>query len=77
MQFLRSNCSAERFAQPVEEIENERLLDLNLLMRALQSANSPTLEIGSYTPPGQRRDKQSKEKSRPHCARPAYFEDVS
>ena len=77
MQFLRSNCSPERFAQAVEEIEDECLLDLNLLMRALQSANSPTLEIGSDTPPGQRRDKQSKEKSRPHCARPAYFEDVS
>jgi hypothetical protein len=61
----------------VEEIEDERLLDLNLLMRALQSANLPALEIGSDTPPGQRRDKQSKEKSRPHCERPAYFEDVS
>src|SRR5205814_6346543 len=41
MQFLRSNCSAERFAQPVEEIENERLLDLNLLMRTLQFSHSP------------------------------------
>jgi hypothetical protein len=61
----------------MEEIEDECLLDLNLLMRALQSANSPGLEISSDTPPGQRRDKQSKEKSRPHFARPAYFEDVS
>ncbi len=77
MQFLGSNCSPERFAQPVEEIEDERLLDLNLLMRALQSANSPRLEIGSDTPPSEGRDKQSKEKSRPHCATPAYFEDVS
>jgi hypothetical protein len=32
MQFLRSNCTSERFAQPVEEIEDERFLDLNLLM---------------------------------------------
>jgi len=35
MQFLRSNCPAERFPQPVEEIKNKRLLDLNFLMRAL------------------------------------------
>jgi hypothetical protein len=35
------------------------------------------LEIGRDTPPGQGRDKQSKENSRPHFARPAYFEDVS
>jgi hypothetical protein len=35
MQFLRSNCSAERLAQAVEKIEDERLFDLNLLMRAL------------------------------------------
>ena len=77
MQFLRSNCSPERFAQAVEEIEDECLLDLNLLMRALQPSNSPTLEIGSDTPPGQRRDKQSEEKSRPHCEGPAYFEGVS
>jgi hypothetical protein len=45
----------------VEEIEDERLLDLNLLMRALQSANSPRLEIGSDTPSSERRDKQSEE----------------
>src|SRR5262245_20878700 len=77
MQFLGSNGSPERFAQPVEEIEDERLLDLNFLMRTLQSANSPSLEICGDTPAGQRRDEQSKEKSRPHCARPAYFEDVS
>ena len=61
----------------MEEIEDERLLDLNLLMRALQSPNSSSLQIGSDTPPSQRRDKQSEEKSRPHWQRPAYFEDVS
>src|SRR5205814_9468793 len=51
MQLVRSNCSAERFAQPVEEIENEGHFDLNLLMRALQFSNSPRLDVGSHTPP--------------------------
>jgi 3-methyladenine DNA glycosylase AlkC len=32
VQFLRSNCSSERFPQSVEEIEDQRFLDLNLLM---------------------------------------------
>ena len=77
MQFLGSNRFPKRFAQTVQEIEDERFLDLNFLMRALQPANSPRLEISSDNPPGERRDKQSKEKSRPHCAGPAYFEDVS
>src|SRR5262245_60338633 len=77
MQFVRANCPPERFSQPVEEIEDQRFLDLNLFMRTLQSANSPTLEIDSDTPTSQRRDKQSEEKSRPHYGGPAYFEDVS
>ena len=68
MQFLRSNRFPEGFAQTVQEIEDERFLDLDFLMRALQPANPPRLEVGSDNPPGHRRDKQSKEKSRPHCA---------
>jgi hypothetical protein len=35
VEFLRSNCLAEGFAKAVQEIENERLLDLDLLMRPL------------------------------------------
>ena len=61
----------------MKEIEDERLLDLNLFMRALQSPNAAGLKISTDSPSGQRRDKQSKEKSRPHCEGPAYFEDVS
>ena len=74
---MRPDCSAERFAQPVKEIENERLLDLNLFMRPFQSSNPPRLGITGDSPTSERRDKQSKEKSRPHCEGPAYFEDVS
>jgi hypothetical protein len=32
MQFVRANCSPERFAQAVEEIENQCLFDLNFFM---------------------------------------------
>ena len=77
MEFLRSNGFPERFAEAVQEIENERFFDLDLLMRTLEPANPPCLEVGGNNPPGNRRDKQSEEKSRPHDQGPVYFEDVS
>ena len=66
MQFLRSNGSAEGFAEPVQKIKNQSFFDLNFLMGALQSSNSPRLVIGGKNPPGDRRQKQPEEKSRPH-----------
>ena len=69
VQFLRSNGLPERFAETVQEIENERFLDLDLLVRTFQLANPPCLEAGGNNPSGNRRDKQSEEKSRPHRAR--------
>src|ERR1044072_2628886 len=50
----------------MEKIENQRLLDLDLFMRTLQSTYSAGLRVNRDTPSSQRRDKQSKEKSRPH-----------
>jgi hypothetical protein len=35
MKFLRSNRLSKGFAKSVKEIENERLLDLDFLMRPL------------------------------------------
>ena len=69
VQFLRSNGFSEGFAQTMQEIENQRFLDLDLLVRTFQSANPPCLEAGGDNPSGNRRDKQSEEKSRPHRAR--------
>src|ERR1700746_1682041 len=68
MKFLRPNGLPESFAETVQKIENERFLDLDLLMRTLQRANPPRLEIGGKNPSANRRDKQSEEKSRPHRA---------
>jgi hypothetical protein len=61
MQFLRSDRFSESLAQSVQEIEDERFLDLDFLMRALQLANSPRLQPGGSDPSGHRRDKQSKQ----------------
>ena len=69
MKFLRSNRLSKGFAKSVQEIENERLLDLDFLMRPLQLANPLSLEIARGNPSGNGRDKQSEENSRPHCAR--------
>ena len=69
MQLLRSNGFAEGFAEAVQEIENETLLDLDLLVRPLQPANPLRQEIAGNNPSGQTRDKQSEKKSRPHCRR--------
>ena len=76
VQFLRSNRFPESLAKPVQEIENERFFDLNFFMGAFQTSNSPRLVVGGENPTGHRRNKQSEEKSRPHDAGPAYFEDV-
>src|SRR5258708_30161886 len=69
VQFLRSNGFPEGFAEAMQEIENERFLDLDLLVRTLQRANPPCLEVRSNYPSANRREKQSEEKSRPHRER--------
>src|SRR5690348_11166934 len=56
MKFLRSNGLLKSFAETVQKIENERFLNLDLLVRTLQSANPPRLEIGGKNPSANRRD---------------------
>jgi hypothetical protein len=41
VQLLRANGLSKGFAETVQKIENERLLDLNFLMGPLQASNSP------------------------------------
>src|SRR6266542_1700781 len=53
----------------MQKIENKRFLNLNFLMRALQPSNPSYLKPGCNNPSGDRRDKQSQKKSRPHHAR--------
>ena len=68
VQFLRSDGFAESFSEPMQEIENEGLFDLNFLMGAFQCSNPLPLVVGGKDPPGHRRQKQSEKKSRPHHA---------
>jgi hypothetical protein len=74
MKFLRPNGLPEGFAETVQKIENERFLDLDLLVRTLQHSNPPRPEIGGKNPSANRRDKQSEEKSRPHRARASLLQ---
>ena len=73
MQFLRSNRFPESLAQTVQEIEDERFLDLDFLMRALEPANSAHLEIGSSNPSDHRRDKESQKEESATSRRATLF----
>src|SRR5436190_22652258 len=69
VQFLGSNGFTEGFAEPVQEINNQAFFDLNFLVGAFQPSNSQGLVVCGDNPPGDRRQKQSEEKSRPHDGR--------
>ena len=74
MQFLGSNGLPKSFTETVQKIENERFLDLDLLVRTLQHPNPPRLEVDGKNPSYNRRDKESEEKSRPHRARASLLQ---
>src|ERR1041384_4351993 len=68
VQFLGPDGLPKGFAEAMQKIENQRFLDLDLLVRTLQDSNPPRLEIGAKNPSANRRNKESEEKSRPHRA---------
>jgi hypothetical protein len=68
VEFLGTNRLPESFPKTMQKIENEGFLDLDFLMRTLQSANSSPLNKGGNNPSGNGRNEQSEEKSRPHRA---------
>ena len=69
MQVMGPDRFAERFTEPVQEIEDECFLDLNFLFRAFQDSNPLGLPQRGEDPPGDRREQQSEEKNRPHVGR--------
>ena len=60
-------------AEPVEEIEDQRLFDLDLFVRPLQLRDSPALDKPGGEPSDQACDKQPEEKRWPHASGPDYF----
>ena len=66
MQIVRAYRFGECFAEPVQKIEDESLLDLDLFFRTLQLPDAERLPPRGVNPAGQRRDKQGKEKNWPH-----------
>ncbi len=60
-------------AQPVEEVEDQRLFDLDLLLRPLQLPDSPALHQPGGEPSDQARDKQAEEIEWPHASGTDYF----
>ena len=65
-----TNCLGKGGAEAMQEIEDERLLDLNLLVRPLELPNPPDLSPPGQKPTYARGDKQPDEKSWPHDSGP-------
>jgi hypothetical protein len=74
VQLLRPNGLSKGFAETVQKIENKCFLDLNFFMRAFQLSNPPYLKPSGNNPSGDRREKQSEKKSRPHHARASLLQ---
>jgi hypothetical protein len=55
MQVMGPDGLAERFTEPVQEIEDEGFLDLDFLFGAFQDSNPPGLAQRGEDPPGDRR----------------------
>src|SRR5919204_1050159 len=66
MKLVRTDRLAERLTQTVEEIEDERLLNLNFLLRALKQPHPAGEQNRRVDPAADGREQQSQEKSRPH-----------
>ncbi len=66
MQVVGPDRFAEGFAESVQEIEDQRFLDLNLLLRTFQRPNAPRHAPSGKNPARQRRDQQPEEKDWPH-----------
>ena len=58
MQIVWPDDVAKRLSQPMQEIEDQILFDLNRLIRTLQPANPPALTLIGDQPAEQRDDKQ-------------------
>src|SRR2546423_5932270 len=69
MQIRRPDRFSKRFAQAVEKIENQRLLDLDFFLRALELADALPLLPPGEGPARKRCDKQAEENSWPHAPR--------
>ena len=66
MQVIGPDRFAEGFPQPVQEIEDERFLDLDFFFRAFQRPYPPGLSLRGVDPPRDGREQESEEKDRPH-----------
>src|ERR1700737_5509120 len=62
MQICRPDCFTESLAKSVQEIENQRLLDLNFFLRTFQPANASAQAQQGINPSDQTRDQNQKEK---------------
>ena len=66
MQIVRPDRFGKRFTEPMQEIENERFFDLDFLIGTLQHPDAALLPLSGVDPSGNRGQKESGEKNRPH-----------
>ena len=66
MQIVRANRLAERLAQPVQEIEDERFLDLDFFLRTFEQPDAPAKQDRGINPAGNGYEQQPAENNRPH-----------
>src|SRR2546423_8922421 len=69
MQVRRADRFRKRFTESVEKIEDQRLLDLNFFLRALELADPLALLPPTQSPARKRCDEQAEENSWPHAPR--------
>src|SRR5207249_10427793 len=69
VQSCRPDRFGKCFSQPVQKIEDERFLDLNLFLGALELANPVALPLPSDKPARETRSQQPKKNNRPHAPR--------
>ena len=66
MQIIGPDRFAESFPEAVQEIEDERFLDLNFFFRAFERPDPAGLPLYGIDPARDRREQQPEEKNRPH-----------
>ena len=66
MKVVRPDRFPKRFAESVQEIENQRLFDLDFLFRPLEHVDAARERPHAQGPPDQRRYEQREKENWPH-----------
>ena len=69
VQIVRFDRFTKRFPQPVQKIEDQGFLDLDLFLRPLESMNFASLPKGGESPTQNRKGQGREEKAWPHDGR--------